>query len=138
MGVTCEKQNPNIREQIMSVFEIHGRLGNTALLYTIIMAGWALWRFYRCQGINSNFWGSLVILELILLVQGALGGYIYLGGISHLSRQFMHMLYGIVSLLVIPVVFSFTRGDDRRRVMLVYGIALLGQAVVILRSQIVG
>ena len=122
----------------MTVFEIHGRLGNTALLYTIILAIWALWRFFRRQGIDSNFWGALVIAEALLVVQGGLGGYIYLSGLSHLSRQFMHMLYGIVGLLIIPVVFSFTRGDDRHRVMLVYGIALLGQVAIILRAQFVG
>lgn len=122
----------------MSVFEIHGRLGNTALLYTIILAIWALWRFFRRQGIDSNFWGALVIAEALLLVQGGLGGYIYLSGIGHLSRQFMHMLYGIIGLLIIPVVFSFTRGNDRRGVMLVYGIALLGQVAIILRAQFVG
>jgi hypothetical protein len=121
----------------MSIVEIHGRLGNTALFYVVILAVWALWRFFRRQGVDSSYWGALVIGELLLLAQGALGGYIYLRGIGYLERQFMHILYGMVSLLVIPAAFAFTRGDDRHRVMLVYGAALLFLFGIILRAQAV-
>jgi hypothetical protein len=121
----------------MSIVEIHGRLGNTALFYAIILAVWALWRFFRRQGTDSNYWGALVIGELLLLVQGAIGGYIYLSGIGYLERQFMHILYGVVSLLVIPATFAFTRGDDSRRVMLIYGAAQLFLVGIILRAQTV-
>lgn len=119
----------------MSIIEIHGRLGNTALLFTIILAVWGLWRFFRRQGVDSNYWGALVIGELLLLVQAALGAFIYLSGIGHLTRQYMHILYGVVSVLVIPTVFAFTRGDDRHRVSLVYGAALLFNMGVIMRAQ---
>ena len=119
----------------MSIIEIHGRLGSSALLFTIILAVWGFWRFFRRQGVDSNYWGALVVCELLLLVQGALGAYIYLTGIGHLERQFMHILYGVVSALVIPAVFAFTRGDDRHRVSLVYGAALLFNMGVIMRSQ---
>jgi CDP-diglyceride synthetase len=119
----------------MSIVEIHGRLGNTALLYVIILAVWALWRYFRRQGVDSNFWGALAIAEILLLVQGAFGAYIYFAGLSHLERQFMHFLYGIVGLIVIPAVFAYTRGDDQRRVNLVYGAALLFQMGIIMRAQ---
>lgn len=122
----------------MSIVEIHGRLGNTALLYTGVLAVWALWRFFRRQGIDSNYWGALVIAEGLLLVQAGLGAYIFFSGAGTLERPFMHILYGIVSLLVIPMVFAVTRGDDRYRVSLVYGAALLFQIGIILRSQVTG
>ena len=96
----------------MSIVEIHGRLGNTALLYVIILAVWALWRYFRRQGVDSNFWGALAIAEILLLVQGAFGAYIYFAGIGYLERQFMHFLYGIVGLIVIPAVFALIRGRD--------------------------
>ena len=119
----------------MSLIEIHGRLANTALLFVIIMAVWGFWRFFRRQGVDSSYWGALVICELLLLVQAALGAYIYISGIGNLDRAFIHILYGVVSVLVIPTVFAFTRGDDRRRVSLVYGAALLFNMGVILRAQ---
>ena len=119
----------------MSIIEVHGRLGSSALLFTIILAVWGFWRFYRRQGVDSNYWGALVICEILILVQGALGLYIYFTGIGHLNRQFMHILYGIVSAIVIPSVFAFTRGDDRHRVSLVYGAALLFNMGVIMRAQ---
>ena len=122
----------------MSIVEIHGRLGNTALIYTEVLAVWALWRFFRRQGVDSNYWGALIIAELLYLVQAGLGIFIYLSGAGHLDRPFIHILYGIVIALVIPVVFAFTRGDDRYRVSLVYGAALLFQVGVIIRSQFTG
>jgi len=45
----------------MSLVEIHSRLGNTALFYSIALALWGLWRYYRRQGVESSYWGALVI-----------------------------------------------------------------------------
>jgi hypothetical protein len=116
----------------MSLSEIHGRLGNTAVYYVIIMGVWGLWRYFRRQGMDSNYGGALVIGEILILLQGLLGAYLFISGLR--PGRGIHLLYGIVSALVIPGVFSYTQGDDRRRVMLIYGISLLILAALILRA----
>ena len=77
----------------MSLIEIHSRLGNTALFYTIVMAAWGLWRYIRKQNVDSSYWGALVIAEVLYLAQGGLGAYLFLSGIGVLQRS-IHILYG--------------------------------------------
>ena len=122
----------------MSLAEIHARLANTALFYTIILAVWALWRFFRRQSVDSSYWGALVIGEVLFLIQGALGAFLFFSGIGELTRGLIHILYGVVSVLVIPAVFLFTRGDESRRVMLIYGASLLFLMGIIFRSMATG
>jgi hypothetical protein len=122
----------------MSIIEVHARLANTAIFYTIVMAIWGLWRYFRKQEIDSSYFGALAIAEILFVIQGLLGAYIYISGTGHLSRAFMHILYGIVTVLVIPAVFAYTRGESSRRVQLIYGVALLFQVGILFRSLATG
>jgi hypothetical protein len=118
----------------MSLVEIHGRLGNAALLFTIIMAVWGLWRYFRRQGLDSSYWGAVVIVEVLYLVQGALGAFLFFSGIGNLTGRTIHILYGVVSVLVVPAIFVFTRGEETRRPMLVYGVGFLFLIGIFLRG----
>jgi hypothetical protein len=116
----------------MTLTDIHGGLANTAVLFNLILGVWALWRYLRRQGVDSSYWGALVIGELVILAQGLLGGYLWLVG--ERPARGIHLLYGIAGALVIPGVYAFTRGGDQRRVMLVYGVGLLFLVGILLRS----
>jgi hypothetical protein len=120
----------------MSIVDIHARLGNTAVYYLLIMGVWALWRYFRKQGMDSNYWGALVIGEVLLFLQSGLGTYLWLVGLR--PGRGIHILYGIVSLLVIPGLYLFTKGDDKRAVMLIYGITLLFGVGLLLRAIMTG
>jgi hypothetical protein len=122
----------------MSIVEIHARLANTAIFYTAILAIWGLWRYARKQDMDSSYFGALVIAEVIYIVQGLLGAYLYISGTGQLDRAFMHILYGIVTVLVIPGIFATTHGEGSRRVQLIYGIALLFQVGILFRSLATG
>ena len=122
----------------MSIAEVHGNLGNTALFFTIAMAVWGLWRYFRRQGPDSNYWGALVIAEVLYLVQAGLGLFAFLSGAGELARPYIHILYGIVAVLVVPGVFIYSHGDDQRRTSLYYAIAFLFLVGIILRSKATG
>lgn len=114
----------------MTLTNVHDRLSVTIVLYAFILAIWGLWRYFRKQGLDGNFWGALAINEILILVQGGLGIFLWLSDLRP-ERGFMHILYGIVTALTIPATYAFTRGRDTRREMLVYGlvmIALVGLA----------
>ena len=98
----------------------------------VLLALWGIWRYFRKQGVDSNYWGALVIGEILILVQGLLGAYLYLIGAR--PERTIHILYGVVAALVIPGVYAYTKGDDQRRVMLIYGSALVISALLILRA----
>jgi hypothetical protein len=118
----------------MSLVEIHGRLGTAALYFTLIMALWGLWRFFRRQGLDSNYWGAVVIAEILYLIQGGLGAFLFFSGMGNLTGRTIHILYGVVSVLVIPAIFVFTRGEETRRPMLAYGAGFLFLVGILLRG----
>jgi hypothetical protein len=117
------------------LIEIHGGLANTALYYTIAMAVWGLYRYFRHQGVDGSYWAALVIAEVLYLIQGALGAFLFFSGIGQLEGGFMHILYGVVAVLVVPALFMYTRGDQTRRVMLIYGVGFLFMVGILLRSM---
>jgi heme A synthase len=121
----------------MSIVEIHARLGNTAVLYIVILALWAFWRYFRKQGIDSSYWGALAIAEVLILLQGGLGIYMLVAGLRP-SAEGMHILYGVLSAIGIPVAFAFTRGREERRDMLVYGAGLLFMTGLLVRAIATG
>ena len=116
----------------MSLPEIHARLGNTALYFIFVLGAWGLWRFFRKQGLDSNYWGALIIGEILILVQGCLGAYLWLTGLR--PGRGIHILYGLVAAMIIPGIYAYTRGDENRRVTLIYGVALLITVAIILRA----
>ncbi len=120
----------------MSLTQIHGALANTVMYYFIILAVWGLFRFFRKEGISSNYWGALTIGEILFLAQGALGVILWLGGAR--PERTLHFLYGVIAALVIPGLYLYTRGEERRQVMLVYGISLLIAVALIIRAITTG
>ncbi|RME45361.1 MAG: hypothetical protein D6791_10950 [Chloroflexi bacterium] len=107
----------------MSLVEIHGRLANTAVLFTLVVGLWALFNYVRRQGISPSYWGTLVIGELLLVVQGLIGAVMFFQGGR--PPRIIHFLYGVLVLLVWPGVYAYTEGRDTRREALIYGLASL-------------
>jgi hypothetical protein len=118
----------------MTLIDFHGRLGYTAMYYTLILALWGIWRYIRKQGIDGGYWGALVIAEILYILQASLGAFLWISGIGNLAGHGIHILYGVVSVLVVPGVFVYTHGDDRRRASLIYGLFFLFLIGIILRA----
>ncbi|HUF40291.1 MAG TPA: hypothetical protein VMN57_17345 [Anaerolineales bacterium] len=120
----------------MTVSEIHDALANTALYYFILLAAWGSFRFLRKQGVDSSFWGALVIAEILLAVQFLLGGYMWVIGLR--PARNVHLLYGLVSLLALPGMFMYTKGRSERPEMLMYAVICLVLVGVLLRAIFTG
>ncbi len=120
----------------MTIIEIHARLANTSMYFLMIMALWGLWRYLRKQGVDSSYWGALVIGEILIIGQGSLGAYMWITGLR--PERTLHLLYGIASALVIPGIFVYTRGGDKRREMLIYGVGLLFLVGLVIRAITTG
>ena len=91
----------------MNVVIIHSRLSFTILLYVIILCLWGFWRYFRNNSLNRNYWGALIIAEILILLQGALGVVLYLIG-SQPERGGIHILYSIIGALGIPFEYALT------------------------------
>jgi hypothetical protein len=120
----------------MSLLEIHSRLANTAILFCAILAAWGLWRFFRRQRMGSSYWGAVIIAELLILVQGGIGFYLWFAGLR--PARGIHLLYGIACALAIPLAFTFTKGRDDRPEMLIYGVSFLILVGLLFRAVVTG
>ena len=116
----------------MTLSEIHARLGNTALLYFLVVSLWGFYRFFRKQGVDSTYWGMLVIAELLIVAQGLLGGYLWLAGFR--PARTVHLLYGIITPIMIPGSYVYTKGRDGRPEILVYGTATIIAVGLVMRA----
>jgi hypothetical protein len=123
-------------EKTMPLAEIHARLANTALLYILLVALWGWLRYFRRQDIHSSYWGALAIGEVLILIQGVLGAYLWISGSQ--PGQPIHILYGVVSALAIPAAFAITKGRDDRRALMVYAAMLLFLAGLLWRAVATG
>ncbi|KAA3644575.1 MAG: hypothetical protein DWQ07_14240 [Chloroflexi bacterium] len=121
----------------MPISAIHASLSNTALLYFLAISLWGFWRFFRRQGVDSAYWGTLVIAELLILAQIALGIYMWTLGLRP-ARPTIHILYGVVLAMMIPGAYVYTSGRDARRDILVYGTATIIAVGLITRSAFTG
>jgi len=116
---------------------IHNRLSVTVLLFMIALGVWGLWNFLRGEGMTGSYWGGLAIGEGLMIVQGVLGGVLYLLGGAP-SRGILHVLYGVVTLIAIPGAFAFTRGRSTRYETLIYAVVALFLAGVSVRARLTG
>jgi hypothetical protein len=81
---------------------------------------------------DSSFWGALAIAEILVIVQGILGAILYFSG--ERPGRWVHILYGVVTILVIPGLYAYTRGEEDRRVMVIYAVSLLISVGIIIRA----
>ena len=90
---------------------LHERLANTAIFYTFAMGVWALWLTVRSRGLDGGYLGAVVIGEALLVVQVLLGLVLWaaqgFGG-----GMWLHILYGLLTALMWPFVYTFSRGRD--------------------------
>jgi uncharacterized membrane protein YfcA len=122
----------------MTLVEIHSRLANSVLFYALAMGIWGFWRYFRRKGVDSSYFGALVIAEILIIAQGLLGAYLYVVRALRPAQSGMHILYGVVSLLAIPTIYSYTRGSEERREMLYYALGLLFLVGIAFRSIATG
>jgi uncharacterized protein YybS (DUF2232 family) len=121
----------------MSLPLIHGGLATACLIYSLILAGYSFWRYFRGQGIDSAMWGVLVVGEVLYLSQGVLGGLLLAQGLRT-ARTWIHILYGIVMVITVPGTYALTRGRDSRREAAIYGVIGLFLAGIALRAMTTG
>lgn len=93
----------------MSLIEIHAGLANTGTLFIGFIGMWALFFRFRNRPLDASWYGAAIIGELLLVAQALLGAYLFYGmGLSAaLPRPFMHLLYGVVSVVTIPAAQSY-------------------------------
>ncbi len=85
---------------------IHGRIALSAVLFAFAMGAWATWDFVRGHDVSPSYRGALLIGEILMLVQAAIGILLVITG--RLPADLLHFLYGVLVALSWPGVYIYT------------------------------
>jgi heme A synthase len=121
----------------MGLSQVHQALANASLLFSLIIAAYGFWRYFRRQGIDASFWGVLAAGEVLYLVQVVVGLLLLAAGLRP-ARTAVHLLYGAMLAMALPGVYLATRAADTRQEALLYAAAGLFLAGVALRGMSTG
>ncbi len=121
----------------MTIVEFHGRFANTAMYYFLALALWGYWRFIRKQGVDSSYWGAMVIAQVLITLQISIGTYMWVIGLRP-GRSSMHIIYGIVTMMALPAAYMYTKGYEGRADMLMYATTALIATGLVLRCFATG
>lgn len=115
-----------------AVLLLHGRLGTALVLYLFVLAVWALLNWRRGLGASPGYRGALVIGEIVAVAQGVLGALLWP------PRDWVHVLYGLSIVLVLPFAYTYARERTGGAQSLVYGVASLFAVGLALRGIFTG
>jgi len=102
---------------------LHDRLSITVMLFMAAIGLWGLVSYLRGHAVTSSFAGSLLIGEILIVVQ-VIAGVAILGAGARPPTT-VHYLYGITAILVLPFAWSFFRDRSQRQALLIYSLIAL-------------
>lgn len=120
----------------MPLPELHARLGNSLALFMLALGIWALALYLLKREVSPGFMGALLIGETLALVQATVGAFLWVTAGS--PGRWVHILYGVLTVILIPFVYFRTEGRTTRREALIYGLLCLFLFGVSLRAASTG
>ena len=102
----------------MTLAYVHQRLSVTATWFVLLIGIWALVLWLTKRNLGPAWFGAAIIAELLLVLQGLLGLWLFLGTSSGevLTRPFLHILYGLVAVISIPAAWGYFGNLPEERV----------------------
>jgi uncharacterized membrane protein YwzB len=82
---------------------VHGLIARAMILFTLAAGVYGIAEFWRKKSVSPDYWGVIVVGNLLALAQGALGSFMALNGASP-TRGWVHIIYGVVAALWIPII----------------------------------
>jgi hypothetical protein len=126
----------------VSIAFVHGRIAMAMVLFTIASAVYGLIEYFRKRPVSPSYWGMIVVGNLLALGQGGIGAWMALGGAAP-ARGWIHILYGVVAVLWVPLVqFAnnqfLKEGHAKHQETLVCAIVSLFEFGIALRAMTTG
>lgn len=117
----------------MTLLQFHAVFANAMLIFSLAYGVWGLLRYARKQAPDASYWGTLAVGQLLYTAQGAVGLALWLGGPA--PGRSVHILYGALSLIVLPGAYLGLRAVSDHRASLTFGLVGLFLAGVSLRAM---
>ncbi|MFN8440249.1 MAG: hypothetical protein U0175_05755 [Caldilineaceae bacterium] len=100
----------------MTITEVHARLANTCNLFLAALTLWAFLLWLRKQPLSGGWFGAMVIYEVLTITESLIGGYLHVQGFSAaLDRPWLHILYAVNAILVLPAAYVFFNSIEDER-----------------------
>src|SRR5688572_12323077 len=115
------------------LFVLHDRLAVSVLLFMAEAGVWGLVMYARAGQFGGSLAGTLVIGEVLVLLQVLAGVGLAVTGARPADP--VHYLYGATAVLVLPFAWSFLRERDQRQALLVYSLVALFIAGLAIRGM---
>lgn len=120
-----------------AISELHEVLSRTTWMFFLAIGLWGLFRAIRAQSVDGSYLGAMVVGQLLFVVQLILGVILLTAG-GRPVRPGIHIIYGLFSLVFLPFVFGYIRGDDSNRAQWIYAFSTLFLFGIVLRSMETG
>lgn len=120
----------------MFLEDLHCRIALSTLLYAFAMGVWGVINFLLVRQVNSNYFGALVIGEILLLIQAIVGVVLVLSGVF--PADALHFLYGATIAIAWPGVYAYTHAETSRREMGIYTIVSFFMFGLAVRAMMTG
>jgi hypothetical protein len=97
---------------------------------------WGLFTFLRGGTLEGSISGSLVIGQVLIGLQGAIGLVLFIWGDR--PKDSIHILYGVAAFVTMPFVWSYVRERHPRQGLFFYSLAALFIAGLAIRGMATG
>ncbi len=104
----------------MILQELHCRGALAGLFFALALGVWGVFNYLRGQGVSGNYFGALLIGEVLMIAQGLLGMLLVFSG--SWPSDGLHFLYGVAIAIAWPGAFTYTHGATSRREMGIYAL----------------
>jgi heme A synthase len=106
---------------------LHQGFARVVLIYSLLLALWGLFLYFRRQSPSGGYLGALILDEGVIILQSLIGIVLY--GQGYRPGQTLHLLYGLAVFLTIPTAYLWAgasrEGPPTHRDSLVFGLACL-------------
>ncbi len=122
-------------ESTLALVAIHLLLTRAIILYVLICAAWGLSNALRARPASDSYRTTLLIAEALFVVQALVG--LELLGEGKAPAQWLHYLYGLLGIAVLPAVVGYV-GRGKKRESLWLGLTALFLSGVAIRAMMTG
>lgn len=118
------------------MIQVHDRFATSVILYMLVVGVWGLVSYVRKTGVSGSYRGTLVIGEVMLILQGVLGIILVFSG--YRPSQSLHFLYGGLSVFVLPLLMTYVRVRPKHQAPLIYGLGAIFIMGLAIRAMMTG
>ncbi len=83
------------------------------LLTGLVATGWGIFLIVRGSGISPGFRSAVFLTAGTGLVQGLWGSILFISGSR--PNDILHLVYGLIAIIGIPVAFTYASEEENRR-----------------------